>query len=127
MTHEEALELIEAELKHANEKHGEHFANLIEMYIALCEEVAEVSQAIVKGDINGEHGVKRELAQVAAVCIKALGGCVGIEMSKKPCRFCESVDIKIKAVNGELPSAVCQSCGVTSGCCVFQGFWGLRR
>ena len=72
MTHEEALELIEAELKHANEKHGEHFANLIEMYIALCEEVAEVSQAIVKGDINGEHGVKRELAQVAAVCWKAL-------------------------------------------------------
>ena len=38
-------------------------------------------------------------------------------MSEKlePCPFCGSVDIKIKAVNGELPSAVCQSCGVTSG------------
>lgn len=74
MTNEEALALIEAELKHAREKHGEHFSDWIEMYIALCEEITEISSAIIKGDIHGEHGVKRELAQVAAVCIKALEG-----------------------------------------------------
>ena len=74
MTHEEALALIEAEYKNAVEKHGEHFANRIEMYSALCEEITEVAQAIVKDDIHGPHGMERELAQVAAVCIKALKG-----------------------------------------------------
>ena len=74
MKHEEALALIEAEYKNAVEKHGEHFANRIEMYSALCEEITEVAQAIVKDDIHGPHGLKRELIQVIVVCLKALRG-----------------------------------------------------
>lgn len=74
MTHDEALALIEAELKHAVEKHGATFANEKEMYEALYEEMLEVNRAVVFGDINSPHGLKRELAQVAAVCIKALKG-----------------------------------------------------
>ena len=74
MTHEEALALIEAEHKHAVEKHGASFSCHLEMHEVLLEEFLEVSSALCRGDINGKHGVKRELAHVAAVCLKALKG-----------------------------------------------------
>lgn len=56
------------------EKHGVTFSCLSEMGVALADEVCEVADAIERNDIDGEHGVKRELAQVAAVCLKALEG-----------------------------------------------------
>ena len=74
MTHEEALALIETEHQNAVKKHGPAFKDLNEMIQALYEEVEEVDAAIARGDYSGPHGVKKELAQVAAVCIKALEG-----------------------------------------------------
>ena len=74
MTHGEALKLIETEHQNAVKKHGSAFKDLNEMIQALYEEVEEVDAAIARGDYNGPHGVKKELAQVAAVCIKALKG-----------------------------------------------------
>lgn len=74
MTHEEALALIEAEYKHAVEKHGASFSCHLEMHEVLFDELLEVSYALNRSDINGPHGLKRELTQVAAVCIKALEG-----------------------------------------------------
>ena len=74
MTHEEALALIETEHKHAVETHGARFSCHLEMHEVLFDELLEVSYALNRSDINGEHGVKRELAQVAAVCLKALEG-----------------------------------------------------
>lgn len=74
MTHEEIFALVEKELQHAIEKHGSTFSSRKEMMNALIDEVCEVAEAIGRGDINGPHGLKRELTQVAAVCIKALEG-----------------------------------------------------
>ncbi len=74
MTHEEALALIVEEHKHAIEKHGAEFSDLDEMAEVLHSEFCEVYKAVLDGDTHGRHGVKRELAQVAAVCLKALEG-----------------------------------------------------
>lgn len=74
MTHEEALALIEAEYKHAVEKHGATFVTMEDTVMTLMDEVDEVFSAFRKRDFDSPHGVKRELAQVAAVCIKALEG-----------------------------------------------------
>ena len=74
MTHEEIMNLLEAELKHAKEKHGERFSSPNEAGIALADEVVEVADAIERGDIDGEHGLKLELIQVIVVCLKALEG-----------------------------------------------------
>ena len=46
-------------------------------------------------------------------------------MSKKPCRFCESVDIKIKAVDNEISSTACQS-GIDVQSSTWSG-WGNRN
>ena len=72
MTREEIFALVEKELQNAVKKHGPTFSGWKEMMNALIDEVCEVAEAIGRGDINGPHGLKRELAQVAAVCIKAL-------------------------------------------------------
>lgn len=74
MTREEIMNLLDEELKHAKKKHGPVFADAADAFGALYGEVTEVLQAIIRGDIDGEHGIKRELAQVAAVCLKALEG-----------------------------------------------------
>ena len=74
MTHEEIFALVEKELQNAVKKHGPAFSGWKEMMNALIDEVCEVAEAIGRGDINGPHGLKRELAQVAAVCLKALEG-----------------------------------------------------
>ena len=72
MTREEIFALVEKELQHAIEKHGPTFSSQKEMVYVLFDEVCEVAEAVKKGDINGKHGVKRELTQVIAVCVKAL-------------------------------------------------------
>ena len=74
MTHDEALALIEKELQHAIEKHGPTFSGQKEMMNALIDEVCEVAEAIGRNDIDGPHGLKRELIQVIVVCLKALMG-----------------------------------------------------
>ena len=74
MTREEIFALVEKELQHAIEKHGSTFSSQKEMMNALIDEVCEVDEAIGRNDIDGPHGMERELAQVAAVCIKALKG-----------------------------------------------------
>ena len=74
MTREEIFALVEKELQNAIEKHGSTFSSRKEMMNALIDEVCEVAEAIGRNDIDGPHGVKRELAQVASVCIKALEG-----------------------------------------------------
>lgn len=74
MTREEIMNLLDEELQHAVKKHGSTFSGRKEMMNALIDEVCEVAEAIGRGDINGPHGLKRELTQVAAVCLKALGG-----------------------------------------------------
>ena len=74
MTHDEIMNLLEAELKHAKEKHGPTFSGRKEMMNALIDEVCEVAEAIGRNDIDGPHGLKLELIQVIAVCVKALMG-----------------------------------------------------
>ena len=74
MTREEIFAMVEKELQHAIKKHGPTFSGRKEMMHALIDEVCEVAEAMGRNDIDGEHGLKRELIQVAAVCFKALGG-----------------------------------------------------
>ena len=74
MTREEIYALVEKELQNAVEKHGPTFLTKKEMMNAIIDEVCEVAEAIGRNDLDGPHGLKRELAQVAAVCIKALEG-----------------------------------------------------
>jgi hypothetical protein len=38
----------------------------------MTAELLEASTAAIRGDIKGRHGVRREVAQVAAVCMKLL-------------------------------------------------------
>lgn len=74
MTHEEALNLVEVEYQGAIEKHGPTFSDHKEMYGVIADELCEVGDALCRRDYNGPHGLKIELAQVAAACIKALEG-----------------------------------------------------
>ena len=74
MTHEEIIVLVEKELQHAIKKHGSTFSSRKEMMNALIDEVCEVAEALNRNDIDGAHGLKRELIQVIVVCLKALMG-----------------------------------------------------
>ena len=74
MTHEEIIVLVEKELQHAIKKHGPTFSSRKEMMNALIDEVCEVAEAMGRNDIDGEHGMERELIQVIVVCLKALMG-----------------------------------------------------
>ena len=74
MTREEIFALVEKELQNAIEKHGSTFSSRKEMMNALINEVCEVTEAIWRNDIDGEHRLKLELIQVIAVCLKALMG-----------------------------------------------------
>ena len=67
-------QLIGAEYRNAVEKHGPLFATPEEGIDALLEEVIELTEAVLKNDIDGPHGVRREAAQVAVVCCKILEG-----------------------------------------------------
>jgi hypothetical protein len=66
--------LIGYEYSRAVKKHGPTFSSLNEGFDALRFEMIEVRDAIDKDDISGRHGVRRETAQVIAVCLKILDG-----------------------------------------------------
>ena len=66
------LKSINDEHKNAVEKHGPYFETMDKGIAALMGEVCEVMEARARGDIEGAHGVRREAAQVAAVCLKLL-------------------------------------------------------
>ena len=74
MTREEIFALVEKELQNAVKKHGPTFSDHKEMYGVIADELCEVGDALCRRDYNGPHGLKIELAQVAAACIKALEG-----------------------------------------------------
>ena len=74
MTREEIINLLDEELQHAKDKHGPVFADVADAFGALYGEMTEVLQAIPRGDMDGEHGLKQELIDVMAVCFKALEG-----------------------------------------------------
>lgn len=65
---------IGQEYQRAVRLHGPRFETLLDAEYALRNEFIEVIKALDKNDIDGEHGVKRELTQVIAVCIKILEG-----------------------------------------------------
>jgi NTP pyrophosphatase (non-canonical NTP hydrolase) len=62
------------EYKRAVEKYGPTFPDLNKGIQVIFAELGEVLEAKRKGDINGRHGVIRELAHVCAVCFKLLEG-----------------------------------------------------
>jgi hypothetical protein len=68
------LQLIGAEYRNAVEKHGPRFGSLKAATRVLGSEFLEVVSAVAKNNIDGAHGVRREAAQVAAVCVKILEG-----------------------------------------------------
>jgi len=65
---------IFAEMARGRAKHGDESASspLLtheERMVILRDEVEEVGDAIDRRDMDGEHGLRAELVQVAAVCI----------------------------------------------------------
>jgi hypothetical protein len=66
--------LIEEELERAVKEHGARFDSYGTAFMVLASEIGELANALYLGDVDGEHGIHREAAQVAAVCIKILGG-----------------------------------------------------
>jgi hypothetical protein len=67
-------DLIEQEYKRAVALHGPTFTNLSVGVRALRNEVHEVRDALGRGDIDGRHGVVREVAHVVVVGLKILEG-----------------------------------------------------
>jgi hypothetical protein len=67
-------DLIEREYERAVELHGPTFPNLSEGVEALCSEVNEVLYALSKKNIDGRHGVVREVSHVVVVGLKILEG-----------------------------------------------------
>lgn len=67
-----ALLLVLAELRRAKLKHPVFAASLEQALVALASEQGELATAILKDDIDGEHGVSTEAGQVAAVAIRII-------------------------------------------------------
>jgi NTP pyrophosphatase (non-canonical NTP hydrolase) len=74
--------LINHEYARAIRVHGELFETLDEGLAALKGEVDEVFSAARSGDMYGEHGVRDEVAQVAAVCVKLLDSLIKRNISE---------------------------------------------
>ena len=70
----ELLRDVGVEYQNAIEKHGARYASVLEGLEVLREELEEAQIAAQRNDIDGPHGVKREVRQVAAVCFKLLEG-----------------------------------------------------
>ena len=70
----ENWQLVGAEYRNAVEKHGPRFGSVGEGLKALLSEVSEVIEALERNDVEGPHGVRREVAQVGAVAMKILEG-----------------------------------------------------
>ena len=68
-TTQDILGAVELELDFAREKHGILYASPYEALGVLSLEVAEVQAEIQKRDLSA---ARRELHQVAAVCVKAI-------------------------------------------------------
>jgi hypothetical protein len=75
----ETQELLGREYDWAVQKHGPTFKTLSEGLNAMLEEFREALRANRKGVIEGEHGVRREVAQIAAVCVKLLESIRGMK------------------------------------------------
>jgi hypothetical protein len=71
--------IVGYEYDRAVRKHGPTFDSIHEGMDVLVEEFNEAFIAYVKGDIYGRHGVRREVAQITAVCIKILEGLPEVE------------------------------------------------
>jgi len=67
-----ALDLIMLELAHARAKHTTFAHSDDQTVTVLTSEVGEYASAVLRGDVQGQHGAIREAAQVAAVCIRAI-------------------------------------------------------
>ena len=74
MTLTDALEAILTEHHHSVAKHGTWSDYSVDQMMAVIinELMVEAGGAESQGDIHGEHGVIRELTQVAVCCIKAM-------------------------------------------------------
>ena len=70
----ENWQLVGAEYRNAVDKHGPRFDSVGDGLKALLAEVSEVIEAIERNDIEGPHGIRREVAQVGAVAMKILEG-----------------------------------------------------
>lgn len=74
-----AFSLVADELRRSIELHGDWSGySLDQMLSVIAAEWIEVGEAEARGDLHGEHGLVRELAQVASSSVKtmisALGG-----------------------------------------------------
>lgn len=74
MTLLETLDMILAEHSRSVELHGDWSDYTVDQMMAVIinELMVEAGGAEQRGDIHGEHGVVRELSQVANCCIKAI-------------------------------------------------------
>jgi len=74
MTLLDALDMILEEREASIVKYGDWHDYTLEqmMPVIIHELMVEAGGAEAVGDLHGEHGVVRELAQVASCCIKAI-------------------------------------------------------
>lgn len=70
----EILRDIGQEYQRAVRMHGSRFGDLPEAMSVFTEEWREAVRAYRDGDIDGEHGLRREVTQVIAVGVKILEG-----------------------------------------------------
>ena len=104
-TGRKAMHLVLAELRHAKAKYPHFASTLDQANTVLTAEHGEVAAAILAGDIEGEHGVLREAAQVAAVALRI------IEMAYRMLQ----AKAELKAFAEAQPTAVC-TCGTCMAC-----------
>ena len=65
------VSLLDDQIKKADAKHGDWSNyNHIQMFDKLADETEEVYEAICESDVEGEHGMKAELIQVACTAYK---------------------------------------------------------
>ncbi len=67
-----AMLLVLAELRRAKATYPHFACDLDQALTVLLAEVGELAAAILKNDIEGEHGVIREAAQVGAVALRII-------------------------------------------------------
>jgi NTP pyrophosphatase (non-canonical NTP hydrolase) len=75
---DETKAILGYEFSRAVAKHGPTFKTLEQGIYALNSELGEVMEAKRRNDIDGRHGVRREVAQVAVVCLKILESLHGV-------------------------------------------------
>jgi len=95
-----AMLLVLAELRRARLKHPAFATGPEQGFAVLQREAGELADAVIKGDIHGEHGIIREAAQVAAVAIRI------VEYSQHKA----ATDAKIKDFADALPPCNCGWC-----------------